>query len=115
MAYSEQLAERVARILQHEGVDFLEKKMFGGVAFMINDKMCVGIVKDELMLRVMDDMEETVEKMDGVRPMDMTGKRMKGFYFIESSAMQKDSELKKWVDMGVEFGIKGVLKTKKKK
>lgn len=76
MAYDEQLADRVREVLVDQPL-IEEKHMMGGVAFMVNNKMCVGIVKDELMARIDPDIfEESLEKR-GCRPMDFTGKPMK--------------------------------------
>lgn len=115
MAYNTELAERIAQILRFENVDFYEKKMFGGVAFMINDKMCMGIVKDQLMLRVLDTRYSELLESNGAREMDFTGRSLKGFLYIDSAAIASDRDLKHWADFGVEFGRMGVLKTSKKR
>jgi len=114
MAYSEELALRVGNILAQKNVDFIEKKMFGGLAFMINDKMCVGIVKDELMLRVMEEVYDSLLEQNHVRPMNFTGKTMRGMLFIEPEGFHNDSQLSKWIAYGLDFGDRGVLKSKKK-
>ena len=89
--------------------------MFGGVAFMINDKMCIGVVNDEIMLRVLDEVYEPLLEEHYVKPMNFTGKIMKGFLFIEKEAFEKDNQLEKWLDYGLDFGKRGVVKSKKKK
>ncbi len=114
MAYNEDLGLRIVRKLAELGVDFAEKKMFGGLAFMINDKMCVGIVKDQLMLRVMDEHYDALLEENNVHPMEFTGKTMRGFLFIDPQAFETDSGLMRWINYGLEFGEKGIVKSKKK-
>jgi TfoX/Sxy family transcriptional regulator of competence genes len=84
MAYNEELSLRVQKYLFDLNVDFFEKKMFGGNTFMINDKMCIGIVKNELMLRVLDTEYESLVEKNHVRPMNFTGKTMKDFLYIDT-------------------------------
>lgn len=115
MAYNEILSLQVQNVLLDTDIEFFEKKMFGGNAFMINDKMCIGVVKNELMLRVIDEQYEKVLEMNLVRPMDFTGKIMKGFVYIEEEALKTKKELLFWIDLGIEFGKKGSVKSKKKK
>jgi TfoX/Sxy family transcriptional regulator of competence genes len=115
MAYNEKLAERIADTLMEMETDFEEKKMFGGLAFMINNKMCVGIVNDEMMLRVLDEQYHDVLKHNHVREMNFTGKTMKGFVFVEPEAFKTKKDLMKWIGLGVEFGRFGTVKSKAKK
>lgn len=115
MAYEQQIADRVERLLLDLEIQFEPKKMFGGIAFMINEKMCIGVVKDELMLRVMDEHYEELVALPFARPMDFTRKRMFGFLYVDSDGIEKDKDLKTWVERGIEFGLMGTVKTKKKK
>ncbi len=115
MAYNEALSEQIAGILLDKGIIFEEKKMFGGICFMLNEKMCVGVVKDELMLRVLDERFEEAIGREFARPMDFTGKRMKGFLFVAEEGLSSLEHLEKWVEMGMEFGELGVVKSKTKK
>lgn len=115
MAYSEELALRIGTILYQKNISFIEKKMFGGLAFMINDKMCVGIVKDELMLRVMEEFSDSLSEENHVRPMNFTGKTMKGMFFIEPEGFLTDKGLTRWIDYGLDFAERVVVKSKKKK
>ena len=103
MAYDEHLADRIGKILHNKHVLYIEKKMMGGLTFMINDKMCVGIVKNELMARIGKDKQEDALKKPGCRPMDFTGKPMKGYVFLEPGAIDLDSELEYWIDLSLEF------------
>ncbi len=115
MAYDENLSLRIQKQLIERQVDFVEKKMFGGNAFMIQDKMCIGVVKDELMLRVMDEFYEPLLEGNHVKPMNFTGKTMKNFLFIEPEGYITEQELSKWIQYAIDFGVRGVLKSKKKK
>lgn len=115
MAYNEILANKIAELLVDSNIDFEEKKMFGGIAFMVQDKMCVGVVKDELMIRVLDEKYESVLEMDNTKPMKFTGRAMKGFVFIEEPGFTTTKDLQKWIDLGVEFGKFGKVKSAKKK
>jgi TfoX/Sxy family transcriptional regulator of competence genes len=115
MAYNEELSMRVEKLLIQLNIDFVEKKMFGGNAFMINDKMCIGIVKNELMLHVLDAVYESLLEENHVRPMDFTGRIMKGFLYIEPEALNTDDQLLKWINFGLDFAERGIVKSKKEK
>lgn len=102
MAYDEQFAERVREIVREEaGYD--EKKMFGGIAFMIEGNMAVGILEDGLMVRMDPADYEGALLEPGVRPFDMTGKRMKGWVAVDESVLDEADELSRWVATGVDF------------
>ena len=103
MAYDENLADRIRKQLHSKHVLFKEKKMMGGLTFMINDKMCVGIVKNELMARIGKDNYDAALQKPGCRPMDFTGKPMKGYVFLEPEGIDMDSELDYWIDLFLEF------------
>ena len=104
MAYDEYLSERVAQTLKEKRAPFYEKKMFGGICFMVDDKMCVGIVKNELMVRLNPEFEAEYEAKEGCRPMDFTGKRMKGFYYyVNAESIDMQIELEYWIDKSLEF------------
>jgi hypothetical protein len=114
MAYNQNLADRIVAKLLDKNIVFSEKKMMGGLAFMINDKMCIGVVKEEMMLRVMDRNYEIMLEKPHIRQMDFTGKPLKNFLFLEPEALKKEKEFEDFIDLGIEFGEKGVVKTKKK-
>ncbi|MGB7859756.1 MAG: TfoX/Sxy family protein [Acidimicrobiia bacterium] len=102
MAYSEDLADRVrAHIGSNPGV--VEKKMFGGIAFMNHGNMAVGVSSDELMVRVGPGGYEQAINEPGVRDFDMTGKRMKGWVLVDSQGTDEDDDLKGWIDVGMNF------------
>ena len=96
MAYDEGLAERIRGVLE-ERHDVAEKKMFGGIAFMVRGHMCVGIVKDELMVRVGSEAYEDLVRQKHARRMDFTGRPMKGFLFVSAEGLERDADLERWV------------------
>lgn len=100
MAYDEQLAERVRGVLKRRrGVT--EKKMFGGLSFLVNGHMCCGVLDDELMVRVGPDAYEAALKRKGARPMDFTGRPMKGMVFVGRPGHSRAASLKSWVEQGL--------------
>jgi len=103
MAFDEHLAERIRQTLKNESTPFEEKKMMGGLTFMVNNKMCVGIVKEELMARIGPDNYEEAISQAGVRKMDFTGKPMKGYVFIAPEAIDNDDDLTNWVRTALDF------------
>ena len=102
MAYDETLAERIRRS-RPTPPDITEKKMFGGLAFLHKGKMFCGIVKDELMVRVGSERYEESLRETHVRPMDFTGRPMKGYVFVESAGCRTDKEVRRWVERGADF------------
>lgn len=80
-----------------------EKKMFGGLAFMYRGKMCCGIIKDHLMVRVPKEKYDHLLKQPFVRVMDFTGKPMKGFLFVDPGGFQTDDNLWKWLKIGKSY------------
>ena len=113
MAYNETLANRTREIisLTHENVE--EKKMFGGLCFMVNDKMCVGVEKERLMVRLDPEKFEEVVEKEGCAPMNFTGKIMKGFVFVSADAVTTKKKLEYWVNLALEYNK--IAKPSKKK
>jgi hypothetical protein len=102
MAYDEGAAARLREIFAGQA-GIVEKKMFGGLAFMYRGHMCCGIVGDVLMARVGPEAyEETLQRRD-VREMDFTGKPLRGFVYVESGGFAEDSQLKEWVRLCQDF------------
>lgn len=102
MAYDEGLAERIRDVLQEEE-GITEKKMFGGLAFMVNGNMSVGVVKEELMIRVGKEKYEEVLEMPHAREMDFTGKPLTGFAYVDIEGIEDDADLKKFVQLSLDF------------
>jgi TfoX/Sxy family transcriptional regulator of competence genes len=101
MAYNQRLAERIRGYFKRrKGVE--EKRMFGGLCFMLNGHMCCGIEKDRLMVRVMPDRYEALLKKPHARKMDFTGKSLKGFLFIGEAGYRTTSGLASWLDEAVD-------------
>jgi TfoX/Sxy family transcriptional regulator of competence genes len=101
MPYNPEIAQRVQKAL--EGQDGLtERKMFGGIAFMLRGNMCCGVTNDDLMVRVGAEALEDALVQPYARPMDFTGRPMKGFVFVDAAALG-DRDLKRWVQRGVTF------------
>ena len=102
MAFDEGLAERVRTMLdEFEGVS--ERKMFGGLCFMCEGNMCVGIVGDELMVRVGSDGYEAALASPHAREMDFTGRSMRGMVYVDELGISEDDDLGGWIGRGVEF------------
>ena len=113
MAFNEVLAERLRAELDAQGIDYTEKKMFGGLCFLHEGKMCVGIVKDELMSRVLDPHYESSLKQAYVREMDFTGRVLKNFVFVGEPGWQQEGALKHWIELGVAHAKVAAAKKKK--
>jgi TfoX/Sxy family transcriptional regulator of competence genes len=103
MAYDEYLAERIEKVLAEKNVPNEPKKMFGGIAYMINGKMCIGIIKNELMARVGPDFHKEALKKGEARTMDFTGKPMEGYVYVSPEGFDNDSQLEFWIDRCLEF------------
>jgi len=101
MAYNTQLAERIR--VQLEGLPFVEKKMFGGVGFLLHGNMACGVNKDDLIVRVDPAKHNAMLKIAHVRPFDMTGRPMKGWLVVETDGVRTDQQLNTWIKQGVEF------------
>jgi TfoX/Sxy family transcriptional regulator of competence genes len=102
MAYDEGLAERLREVLGNRK-DVTEKKMFGGIAFMVSGNMCCGVVNDTLMARVGPDQYEAVLKKPHARKMDFTGKPLKGFVYVAPEGFESDDELADWGGLCLDF------------
>lgn len=113
MAYDEHLADRIRTELNRKSIGFEEKKMMGGLTFMVDDKMCMGIVKDELMTRVDPELHQSLLDKKGARTMDFTKRVMKGYLFIEPIGIETDNQLEYWMNLCLDFNPKA--KSSKKK
>ena len=109
MAYDKHLGERITQLLQSKNVKFYEKKMMGGLIFMVNEKMCCGIHIDKkfgdslLMAKIgIEAYEREIEK-DVCLPMDFTGRPMKGYIFITPEGFDLDQDLEYWIEKAVHF------------
>jgi TfoX/Sxy family transcriptional regulator of competence genes len=112
MAYNENLVNRIRESLV-KTANVIEKNMFGGVCFMVDGKMCLGVVKDEMMCRINPKMDEIVLEKTGCRRMDFTGKPMKGYVFISEEGMKSKKEFDYWVDLCLAFNKEAKASKKK--
>lgn len=103
MAYDQHLAERISAVLTEKRVRFEAKKMMGGLCYMINDKMAVGVVKDSLMIRIDPALYEPSLRKKGCRPMDFTGKVLKGFLLVDPIGIDMDEDLAYWIQLCLDF------------
>lgn len=107
MAYDERLAARARRALNRPELGcedgLVEKKMFGGLAFLINGNMACGVVRDEMMIRVGPEHHEEALAQPYARPMDFTGRPLKGFVYVEREGTETDDALEGWIGRGVSF------------
>lgn len=115
MAYNEKLADRVREIIAatHDMVE--EKKMFGGLCFMVNDKMCLGVEQERIMVRIDPAVYEEALEKDGCTPMDFTGKVMKGYVFVDAAVLNTNKRLDHWVQLALDFNKRAKVSKKKKK
>lgn len=112
MAFDEKLVNRIREsLVDIEKVE--EKNMFGGVCFMVDGKMCIGVVKDEMMCRIDPKKDEIALEKTGCRRMDFTGKPMKGYVFISEEGMKTKKSFEYWVDLCLEFNSKAKASKKK--
>ena len=102
MPYDEILAERVRIVFQSES-GYTEKKMFGGICFMVGRNMAVGVTGSDLMVRPGPDNFEAALALPHAKPMDFTGRPMKGFVYVESEGLATDTGLAEWVERGAAF------------
>ena len=105
MSYDETLAQRVRRTLAGQG-EIEERRMFGGLTFMLNGEMCCGVDKGRLMVRVLPEHQSELLRRPGARPMDFTGRPLKGFLFIDPVGFQDAKALEWWLRQAVEFVLK---------
>ena len=113
MSYNESLTNRIREVfsLTHKNVE--EKKMFGGLCFMVNDKMCVGVEQERLMVRLDPEKYDEVIQKEGCTPMDFTGKPMKGFVFVDVNVLRTKKQLEYWIKLALEYNA--IAKASKKK
>ena len=114
MAYNEKLADRIRESLAHLS-KVEEKKMFRGVTFMVNGKMCVCVSGEELMCRFDPVLQETVAEKKGFRTMIMKGREYKGYGYVSQEGIKSKKDFDYWVNLCLEFNSKAKASKKKKK
>ena len=113
MAYSEKLGDRIREKLADLS-NIEEKEMMGGLTFMYNGKMCVGIIKDELMCRIDPSFHDQAVEKTGCRTMDFTKRPMKGYVMVDDTGMKTQKEFDYWVNLCLDFNSKAKSSKKKK-
>lgn len=114
MAYNEKLADRTRELIALTQKNVEEKKMFGGLCFLVNDKMCIGVEKERLMVRIDPARYDEAMEKEGCVPMDFTGKVMKGFVFVDADAVTTKKKLEYWVTLALEYNKIAKVSKKKK-
>ena len=114
MAFDEKLADRVREKIAETYTNIEEKKMFGGLCFMVNNKMCVGVEEERLMLRVDPQNYEALLEKEGCSPMDFTGRPMKGYIYIDVSVLKTKKQIDYWVGLALEYNKIAKVSKKKK-
>jgi len=110
MAYDEKLAARIQKALgKRRGL--VAKQMFGGIAFLLNGNMCVGIHKDELIVRLDPDETEAALAKPHTRVFDLTGRPLKGWILVAPKGIANDAQLAKWIAIAATYA--GALPAKK--
>lgn len=104
--------DRMRSILERQNVRWTEKKMFGGVCFMVDGKMCFGTYKGGLMVRVDPDETHVLRKRKGAGPMMHGGKPMNGYLFLKTTGYASDSDLTFWIKKCLEFNPKAASSKK---
>ena len=103
MAYNLKLAERIR--YQLDGMPYVEKKMFGGVGYLLHGNMACGVIKDDLIVRVDPEKHAALLKKPHARPFDMTGRPMKGWLVVAADGLKTSRQLSAWIQEGVEFAV----------
>ena len=114
MAYNETLADRVREALA-DAPRVEEKKMFRGLAFMVNGKMCVTIGADDIMCRVDPLLHDSLVEQRGCRGMQMKGREYKGYVRVSEDVLKTKRQLDYWVGLALDFNPKAKASPKKKK
>ena len=102
MAYNDDLAKKVSEILD-EYAESDQRKMFGGIAFMVGGHMCCGVIKDDLVLRLGPEAAEKALRDPHVRPMDLTGRPMKGYVFVAKDGVRTEAKLRSAIRSALDF------------
>jgi TfoX/Sxy family transcriptional regulator of competence genes len=102
MAYDENLARRVRALLADQA-ELTERKMFGGLAFMVHGNMCCGIIREELMVRVGPEQYTAALARPHARKIDFTGRPMTGMVMVATEGLALDNALENWIQQGIAF------------
>ena len=115
MAYDNQLADKIRELLSDiRGIQIEEKQLFGGLAFMVNGKMCINVSGDNLMCRFDLALQKVISEMPGFQPMIMKEKEMKGYCYVNPSGFKSNKELMYWINLCLDHNPKARSSKKKK-
>lgn len=103
MPFNEKLADRIRELIAEKEKNVEEKRMFSGMCFMVNDKMCVCLGRGTIMVRLDPDIVDQVLEQEGVSPMIMQGKVVKGFVRVNEEMLTTKKKLAYWVDLALSF------------
>jgi TfoX/Sxy family transcriptional regulator of competence genes len=113
MAYDHNLGDRIReRLADLRNIE--EKEMMGGLVFMYNGKMCVGIIKDEMMCRIDPEQHESLIEKRGCRTMDFTNRPMRGYVLIDDSGMKSQKDFEFWINLCLEYNSRAKVSKKRK-
>lgn len=114
MAYSENIAEKIReKLSKTENVE--EKRMMGGITFMVNDKMCVGVLKNDMMCRIDPELHETQVEKPGCRTLDMTQRPAIGFVLVNETVLKNQADYDYWINLCLDFNTRAKASKKRKK
>jgi TfoX/Sxy family transcriptional regulator of competence genes len=113
MSYDEILANRIRETISVTHENVIEKKMFGGLCFLVNDKMLAGVIQNRLMLRLDPAKYEALLEEEGCSPMDFTGRPMKGYVYVDNEVLGTPKQMEYWINLALEFNK--IAKPSKKK
>lgn len=114
MAINKELTQRVRQALAHLN-NVKEKKMFRGITFMVDDKMCITVGDDEIMCRIDPVLHDEHVQKEGCRTMEMKGKAYKGYVYVKEDVIPDEADLSYWVNLALDFNKYAKASKKKKK
>ena len=115
MAYDTQLANKIRELLSDKReIKVEEKQLFGGLAFMVNGKMCINVSGDNLMCRFDPALQDVISEMPGFQPMIMKEKEMNGYCYVNPSGFKSNKELMYWINLCLDHNPKARSSKKKK-
>lgn len=115
MPYNEALANRVRELIAAREDNVEEKRMFGGLAFLVNTKICVAVKSDKILVRIDPNLFEKEVQGLGCTPMRMSSRESKSFLFVDEDVLDTHSKLKRWVDLALEYNPRANATPREKK
>ena len=115
MPYDEKMVDKIREVISLTYTDIKEKKMFGGLCFMVNGKMFMGVRTERLMVRLDPAIYELVMEKEGCHPMNFTGRSIKGFVYVDIEAVNTKKKLEYWIGLALAYNKKAKPAVKKKK